>query len=197
MSGNPFPKTISKEAVNDMPLIRFDGRIHLVTNHAEMQQAIQQLGQEHVLGFDTETRPCFRKGESRPVALLQLSRQDDAYLFRLNQMPLDQELIAILENPAITKIGVAIQDDLKALRELAEFKPAGFLDLARLAKTLKLQKTGLRNLTAIFLNKRITKGPQVSNWEQNPLSEAQLCYAATDAWVAREIYLKMHQFKLV
>jgi ribonuclease D len=183
--------TISNEEINDMPLISFTGKVTLITEESQCEAALKILKSEPILGFDTETRPAFKKGESYPVCLLQLSTNDEAFLFRLNKIPLIQEIRNILADANIIKTGVAIHDDIKGLKKLAPYEAGGFVEIADLAKNLGIKKLGLRSLAAILFDKKLSKKNKLTNWEKESLTEQQLNYAATDAWLSREIYLKL------
>ena len=176
-----------------MPLISFRGGIHVISKLKEVPEALESLSSVKLLGFDTETRPAFHRGISNPVALLQLSGDSDAFLFRLREVGLPRQLIDLMENPSILKVGVAIHDDIRALQENRNFEPRGFIDLADIARELGIVTTGLRNLSGIVLGKRISKRFQLSNWERKTLDENQKVYAATDAWVCREIYRRLKE----
>lgn len=144
-----------------------------------------------VLGFDTETRPSFKKGRKNKVSLIQLSNSEIACLIRINRIGIPDELVTILSNPGITKTGVAIHDDIRYLTGIRKFKPAGFIDLQGFVKEYGIQSSGLKKLAAIILGFRISKRQQVTDWEAIQLSEAQQIYAATDAWVCHQIYNKL------
>ena len=161
-----------------------------------MEKAIELIHEEALLGFDTETRPSFKRGENHPVALLQLASETDTFLFQLRDLGLPDPLKELFEDESVLKIGVAIHDDIKALQQKSEFKPNGFLDLADIARRFGIITTGLRNLTGIVLKSRISKRYQLSNWNRKILDEHQQLYAATDAWVCREIYLQMMESDL-
>jgi ribonuclease D len=183
-----YKVNIDKEELAELPLIQFEGRIKLVETREDYLTAINYLTHQNLLGFDTETKPAFKKGEYNEVALLQLSTEDHAFLFRLNKIGLGNALKAILENPEIIKVGVAIRDDIKSLQKLNNFKPAGFLELQDHVKEFGIQDFSLKKISAIVLGSRISKAQRVTNWEAPLLTEAQLIYAATDAWVAHRIY---------
>ena len=185
-----FPERITKEHIKTLPILSFEGKIHLITEIKEVSEAIKILRQASVLGFDTETRPTFKKGKQYSVSLLQLSTRDEAFLFRLNYLGLPEELISLLENPDILKVGVAILDDLRALRKLRKFDAEGLVELSNIGSDLGIVTCGLRNLAAIFLGVRITKKEQLTNWERPDLNSSQCLYAATDAWIC----LKMFSF---
>ena len=188
-----FPKRISKGELQELPLISFGGGIHVISKHMEVPEALEELSRLKLLGFDTETRPAFQRGISNPVAILQLSGDSDAFLFRLREVGLPSQLIDLMENPSICKVGVAIRDDIRFLQEIQNFEPRGFIDLATIARELGIVTTGLRNLSGIVLGARISKRFQLSNWERKTLDENQKVYAATDAWGSREIYLKLKE----
>ena len=192
-----FPNFISKETVNRLPLIRYKGEIRLVDNESALEKAVQSLACEKVLGFDTETRPTFRRGQSYPLALLQLAGAKVVYLFQLNFLDSLDHLIPLLSDPGIIKAGVAIHDDIRKLCEITEFKPAGFLELSSISQKLDIVNTGLRSLSAIYLNTRVSKGAQVTNWNRRQLNKAQINYAATDAWVSLKLYQRFGELNLL
>ncbi len=185
--------SITKEEINSLPLYKYKGEIVLIEKEDDALKAIREIKNENVLGFDTETKASFRKGEKYSVSLLQLATDKKAYLFRLNKLSINEGLIEILENPKIFKLGVAVAGDVKALKELSFFKDAGFIDLAELAKEKKIENLSLRALTAIFLEKRLSKKAKISNWERNELKLSQIRYAASDAAVGYSIYEKMSE----
>ncbi len=187
---------ITKAEVNDLPLGKFEGEIIVVDNVTKIGDVIKDIELEKIIGVDTETRPSFTKGTFNKTALIQIATKNKVYLFRLNKIGFPFVLANIFENPEIQKIGIAILQDMKELSEQFQpFKQNNFTDLNILCKTLKFENIGARNLTAMLLGFRISKRQQTSNWEANSLNESQLRYAATDAWVAREIYLNLHSSK--
>lgn len=163
----------------------------MVTTPEAEKLAVAELKHEAVLGFDTESRPSFKKGESYPPSLVQLASSNAVYLFQLNRTQSIDQLIPLFSNPAIRKVGIALHDDIKKLCEFADFKPAGFEDVSVVTKKLGITNTGLRSLAGIFLQIRISKGAQVSNWARKMLNQNQLIYAATDAWISRALYLHL------
>lgn len=183
-----FKESITREELTDLPLRWFDGEIVVVDNEEKLERAIEFLSKQTVIGFDTETKPAFKKGVINQVALLQLSTKNNAFLFRLNRIGLPKEIREILANPEVIKPGVAIHDDIKALKQLEKFVPGGFVELQDYAKELGILNFSLKKLAAITCGFRISKGQQLSNWESDILTEAQQIYAATDAWAALEIF---------
>lgn len=185
-------KRITKEEVNNLPIGQFEGEIVLVNSLEQIDDMVEELSFHDLIGFDTETKPAFRKGVYNYVALLQLSTPEIAYLIRLNEIGLPKPIQRLMEDSDILKIGAAVLDDLRALKKhAADFKPAGFFDLNDELKKVGFENIGVRNLAAMVLNFRVSKSEQVSNWEAPELTEKQQLYAATDAWVCLEIYKKL------
>jgi ribonuclease D len=180
--------SISKDELGELPLRTFEGEIVVINSSEEAKEVAKELSEYNLLGFDTETRPSFKKGNVNKVALLQLSNENKAFLFRLNNFKLPREIFDILSDPLIVKAGVAIRDDIKALKQITNFIPSGFVELQDVAKELGLNSFSLKKLSGIALGFRISKAQQLSNWEAPLLNEAQLQYAATDAWVSYLLY---------
>jgi ribonuclease D len=190
-----FPATIAKEAVNLLPLGRYGGPVHLVDTPEQAGAAVEALSRERALGFDTETRAAFRVGESYPPALVQLAGEKAVYIFRLAGLPGLGGLPGLLANPKVLKAGVSLAYDLKKLRELCEFEPRGFVELEKLTDQFGIKANGLRGMAAIVLGLRISKSVKCSNWSRPRLSHEQVCYAATDAWACREMYVRLAGLK--
>ncbi len=188
---------ITKDAINRLPMKQYEGQIHLIQTPEDAAKATETLKTETLLGFDTETRPSFRVGEYYQPSLLQLATGQEVFLFQLKRTGLTAGLRDVLSRPDILKSGVSIKDDLSELRKLADFEPAGFIELATHAKQAHIKNLGLRGLAALLLGFRISKREQVSNWARNELTESQTRYAATDAWLGREIYLHMDGLGLI
>ena len=186
-----FATTISNVEINELELDRFEGKIHLITEAKELKAALKTLSKEKVVGFDTESKPAFKKGEFNNISLIQIATETDAYLIRINKTGITNELHGFLENKKITKVGVALRDDLRDLNKLRPFNPGSFEELNHMVKDIGIEANGLRKLTAIILGFRISKNAQVSNWENETLTEKQIYYAATDAWVCISMYNKL------
>lgn len=191
MTNNKFQETITIEELQDYELSWFRGKIVIVDNLNTFSKVIPRFLKEKVIGFDTETKPSFRKGHKNRVSLIQLATDDLACLFRINKIGLPEELVSLLADPSVIKAGVAVHDDIRFLKKVRKFEPAGFIDLQTFVKDFGIYSAGLKKLTAIVLGFRISKRQQVTDWEANELTEAQKVYAATDAWVCREIYKKL------
>jgi len=183
-------RKISKAEINALPLIAWEGEIRVLDSVASMQAAVEELKNETHLGFDTETRPTFKKGEYYPPALIQLASEHCVYLFRISKTNTLAPLLPVLESPDILKTGVAIKDDVKELRAMEDFEPGGFIEIANITVKLGYENRGLRALAGLLLGGRISKAAQVSNWARPELDQKQIRYAATDAWISREIYRK-------
>lgn len=182
---------LSKEEINTLPLIHWQGPIQIINSRDGAEQAVEMLQQEPVLGFDTETRPAFKKGQHFPPSLLQLAGEDQVFIFQLQQTGLPKNLLALLNNQNIVKTGVAIAYDLSELNQLQPFAHQGFYDLGTMAKERGIQNHGLRGLAAVVLGHRISKSARVTNWAGKNLTNKQIRYAATDAWIGRKIYQKL------
>lgn len=184
---------IDKEFVAGLPLLQYAGKIELITDEKNARKAVKALSKEKVLGFDTETRPSFSRGNSYLTSLVQLCGKKCAYLFRLDYCGGVPVLFPIFENPEILKVGVAVKEDVLHLKKRAPFDDAGFVDASTYTRKFGIENTGLRALCAYFLGGRISKNAQVSNWAAKTLSEQQIIYAATDAWTSRELFLKLQE----
>ena len=181
-------RKISKAEINDLPLIAWEGEIQIVESVEKMEAVAATLANESHLGFDTETRPSFKKGDYYPPALIQLATRHCVYLFRISETETFDPLLPILESPHILKTGVAIKDDVKELRAMEDFTPNGFIEIADITVRLGYENRGLRALAGLLLQGRISKAAQVTNWARPKLDNKQVRYAATDAWISREIY---------
>ena len=188
-----FKISIQAEEIEGMPLGSFPGRIHVIDrNGIEFVKAIAYLRAQKVIGFDTETRPVFSPGQHHnPVALLQLSGPRHAYLFRVGKFGMRKLLCSLMSNPRVIKVGAAVHDDVRGLQHYQKFEAKGFVDLQKIAYEWGIRDKSVKKLAANILGLRISKSQQLSNWEAEELSAGQQMYAATDAWVCREMYLKL------
>lgn len=180
--------SISKESIQELPLCQFDGIITVVEDPEKIDKIVANLSKEKVLGFDTETKPSFKKGEGNSVSLLQISTSKTAYLFRLNKTGFTPSLVKLLANAKILKVGVGIRDDLRGLNKLAKFKPGGFVELQDMVKSFGIEVFSLKALAALILKVRVSKRQRLSNWEIDVMTDAQAEYAAIDAWIALQIF---------
>ena len=191
MENKLYKEKITPEEIAACELSWFKGEIVLVDNLKTFRQVFPRLLSSEILGFDTETRPNFKKGRKNTVSLIQLATADLACLFRINKIGIPDELVELLSDPLIIKAGVAVHDDISFLAGVRKFNPEGFIDLQPFVKDFGIQSSGLKKLSAIILGFRISKRQQVTDWEAAELTEAQQVYAATDAWVCHEIYRKL------
>ncbi len=188
---NYFKGTITKEEISSLPLTHFQGTIHIINDLESLQKCLPYIEKQPVLGFDTETKPSFKKGPNNNIALMQLSTKDQAFLVRINEIGFPVELADVLANENIIKVGVGIRDDLKGLQKYTAYHPAGFIELQNLVVKFGLENISLKKIAAIILDIRISKSQRVSNWENEQLTPSQQLYAATDAWVCYEIYERL------
>lgn len=188
-----YIESITPELLDKLEYASFPGKIFVIDSvGAEFNRAIAYLRSQKVIGFDTETRPCFGPNQPRyGVALLQLSGPEKAYLFRIKNMGMHRRLCNLMADKRIIKVGAAIHDDIRGLQKLREFEPGSFVDLQKIVWEYGIKDKSVKKMTAIILGFRISKTQQLSNWEAEALSESQCKYAATDAWVCREMYLKL------
>ena len=183
-------RIIAKHEIAKLPPIVWNGKTTVINQRHEMQAAVRELLQCDVLGFDTETKPVFRRGEYEPPALVQIANQECVFIFQILGGGLDI-LLPLLQAAHIVKAGVAVQGDIAALQKVLPFTPGGFVELSKRTKKLGYGNGGLRGLAAMMLGGRLSKGAQMSNWAKPTLDERQISYAATDAWVGRELYLRV------
>ena len=192
-----YLRSISKQDIAGLPIRRYEGQVCLVSTLQEADRAMLDIRSERVVGFDTETRPAFIRGQSYLPCLAQVATARAVYLFRLQHMDASAHLAELLTAHATLKVGVALADDLRQLRQVFAFEAQGVLDPGIVANHHGLTQTGLRNLAGIFLGFRIPKGARTSNWAAARLSPAQINYAATDAWACRELYLCFEKLGLL
>ena len=186
-----FAETIDNEEILKLPRTSYSGNIRVISSEEELNTWLPFLLKSRIIGFDTETKPSFKKGQSNRVALLQLASDELALIIRVIPTGLPKLLLKVLQDKNIIKVGAAIHDDIKSLQKVQAFKPQGFIDLQNFAVEKGIENKSVRKLAAIVLNVRVSKSQQLSNWESETLTEAQLQYAAIDAWICSEIYKKM------
>jgi ribonuclease D len=186
-----WPRSISQEHMASLPIRRFEGELRLIATPEDLERESARVLLEEIVGFDTETRPAFRKGESYLPSLVQVAGERVAWIFQLQRVDCSGVLGSLLASPDIVKVGVGIAEDLRQLQKLFAFTEAAVLDIGRMAKRQGIEQTGLRNLAGIVLGYRIPKGKRTSNWAAARLTQQQIAYAAMDAWAARELYIKL------
>lgn len=192
-----YRRALSREEVNALPICRYEGEVRLVASPHDLERAAAALLQERVVGFDTETRPAFRAGERYPPALVQVAGGRCVYLLALRMREVHPFIAALLASETTRKAGVGLADDMNGLKTLLAFEARALVDLGALARRHGLEKSSVRALAALFLGVRIPKGSKTSNWAAPRLSPQQIGYAATDAWVCRELYLRFSALGLI
>lgn len=178
-----------KKDIADLPVEAFGGRIYVLLTEREAEQAVKVLMRQPIVGIDTETRPTFRRGQMRNVALLQVSTWDTCFLFRLNRMGIPPCVVQLFESPKVAKVGLSLKDDFAQLRRSASLTPQACIDLQDEVKRIGIQDLSLQKIYANLFGRKISKRQQLTNWEADVLTSAQQLYAATDAWAC----LRMHE----
>jgi ribonuclease D len=184
-----------KKEIQNLPRVLFEGRIIVVFTERDADKAVDYLMKQELLGFDTETRPSFKKGLLFQVALLQVATHDTCFLFRLNRIGLPESIIRLLEDRTITKVGLSLQDDLRQLHARHPFETGTFVELQHEVKEIGIEDNSLQKIYANLFGQKISKGQQLTNWEAEILTEAQQRYAATDAWACIQIHQEVARMK--
>jgi ribonuclease D len=190
-------REISREELAALPVRRWEGEIVLVETPRDFDRAWAELAAERHVGWDTETRPAFRVGESYLPSLVQAATASAVYLFPLARMDFSKVVGGLFAEPTIVKAGISVADDLKKLKQVFPFEENSVLDLGTVARRHGMKQTGLRNLAGVFLGMRVAKGAKTTNWAAPKLTAQQINYAATDAWACRELYLKFRELALL
>jgi ribonuclease D len=188
-----FQHSIDADVIKDLPVAGFEGRVVVVNNHDKLLKACEHLSEQSIIGFDTETRPSFKAGVSYNVSLIQLSTADTCYLIRLGAVPMERQLMKILESRKILKVGVDVQGDIRNLNKIRHFRAGGFVELQKEVEAFGIEDKSLRKMAAIILGVGVSKAQRLSNWEAKELTSAQMRYAATDAWICLEMYNELNR----
>ena len=184
-----------KSRIGGLPRALFDGRVIVVLSASESGRAVDYLLSQPILGIDTETRPSFRKGVAHKVALLQVSSEDTCFLFRLNSIGLTPDIVRLLEDKRVPKVGLSLHDDLLALHKIGGFTPGNFIDLQEHVGEIGIEDKSLQRLYANVFGRKISKGQRLTNWEADVLTDSQKLYAATDAWACIKLYEELQRLK--
>lgn len=179
---------MSSDYINSLPIIHFQGKVIVINDIEQANGFLKRLKSEKYIGFDTESRPSFSKGISYLPSIIQLATQNAAYLFQLEKTRILDELVDLFSSPSIKKIGIGTQNDIEKLQEIRKFQARGFIDLSKIAAQKGIIQVGARALTARYLEHRLTKSSQKSNWALGHLTQKQKEYAATDAWICLKIF---------
>ena len=186
-----FQHSITPEEIKDLPTAGFEGRVEIVTTEEGLAKACEELSRHSIIGFDTETRPSFKAGVSYNVSLIQLSTPEVCYLIRLGEVKMERCLMRLLESRKTLKVGVDVQGDIRNLNKIRHFRAAGFVELQKEVEAYGIEDKSLRKMAAIILGVGVSKAQRLSNWEAKELTQAQVRYAATDAWICLEMYNKL------
>ena len=196
-SAFPYKSEISKEEILKLDQYSYRNKTTLIDSQAKLDRLKVKLTKGEIIGFDTETRPAFKKGVYYDCSLVQIALPGEVILFRLNKIGFPSILIDILSDESLHKIGIALHDDILQLKKIEPFEPNSFVDLNVICPKMGFESIGAKKLSALVLGIQISKRQQVSNWEKHELSDAQIRYAATDAWICREIFLKFRNQNLI
>ncbi len=188
MTNSEIHIAITKEQLAEMSTVNFPGHITVVDTAEEAKSAVSFLMTQKVVGFDTETKPSFRKGHVNTVSLIQVSTADHCYLFRLKKCGFGEDLRAFLETEDVVKVGLSLHDDFMMIHRVEEFTPGGFVDLQTMVKDYGITDISLQKIYGIIFGKRISKSQRLSNWEATSLTDRQQAYASIDAWACLRIY---------
>lgn len=189
MNQENFTISIDKKIVAEMPTVTFDGGITVIESAEDAVEALAFLRTQAVVGFDTETKPNFRKGVTNRVSLIQVSTDDRSFLFRINKCGFTPELKEFMECDDVIKVGLSLKDDFHMLHRISEFEPRNFVELQDMVKEFRITDLSLQKIYAILFQQRISKGQRLTNWEAPRLSGAQMVYASIDAWACRRIFI--------
>jgi len=186
---------VSKETISNLRKVEYEGRIFVIISPKEAERAVNFLLTQPILGFDTETRPAFRKGDSFKCSLLQVAAPGCCFLFRLNHIGLCPAVVRLLEDKTVLKVGLAWSNDLLSLRKLGSFKAGTFIDIQDMVKDFGIEDQSLVKIYANLFGQRISKADRLSNWERDVLKDSQQVYAAIDAWACIRIFEELKRLK--
>ena len=187
---------VSKEVISNLKKVEYKGRIFVIISQKEAERAVDFLLTQPILGFDTETRPAFRKGDSFKCSLLQVAAPNCCFLFRLNHTGLCPAVVRLLEDKTVMKVGLAWNNDLLSLHKLGNFKPGTFMDIQDMVRDFCIEDQSLVKIYANLFGQRISKADRLSNWERDVLKESQKIYAAIDAWACIRIFEELTRLKM-
>ena len=183
--------SISKQQLMELPEVKYPGKVILVDSPSKSRSALTYLNKVSQVGFDTETRPSFQKYRRYNVSLMQISADNECFLFRLKQIGSLDSLVKFLERDDIQKIGLSLKDDFHSLGKIAQFSPAGFIELQSFGKNYEIADNSLQRIFGIIFKQRISKNQRLTNWEAQELTVNQQHYAAIDAWACQLIYNRL------
>lgn len=192
-----YTSQVDKLAIADLPCYEEHGREVILVDDHNLALAVHDLLQQRYLGFDTESKPTFQKGEvSSGIAIMQISSNSRCYIFQMRKIADATALGEIIGHPQIVKIGVGLKDDLNKLRSRYKFSPNAFVDLGLIFRAFgRRNSIGSKQLVALVLNQRLrkSKSATTSNWAAEKLSPLQIEYASDDAFSSVDVYLKLRE----
>jgi ribonuclease D len=174
----------------------FDGlslsEIFVVTDARQAEIALAQLTAAGTVGFDTESKPTFHKGQrSEGPHVYQFSIERKAFIFQSHVTESQAAVVALLKSPEVTKIGFGLRGDLQQIHDRHGFRPAAMTDLDKAFRSLGYRNSlGAKSAIAVLFNRRFRKSKSVtmSNWAAPRLTDTQLIYAANDAYAAIRVH---------
>ena len=197
MSSERHMKALTREEIAVLAIRKYEGTIRLVVSAPDLERALHVIRGEQVVGLDTETKPSFRKGQVHLPCLVQIATASVVYLFQLHRMRFAGALAEVLEDPALIKAGIGLANDFSSLKRVLPFEPQNIVDLSLVAQQQGLEQSSVRSLAAQLLGFRVTKGSSTSNWARPRLTPKQVAYAAADAWVCRELFLRFQELRFL
>ena len=191
-----FTEPITKEDLSQMPREVYRGRIIVVSTMKGLTKALMYLYSCPAVGFDTETRPNFSKHTHYRMSLIQLATDEMCFLIRVNKFKgIPVPLETFLKNNEVKKIGLSLRDDFLGLHRLIDISPDNFIDLQNYVGQFGIEDMSLQKIYAKLFGKKISKSARLTNWNADFLTDAQLQYAALDAWSCLHIYQYLENSK--
>jgi ribonuclease D len=167
-------------------------QITLVFTAAQADHAIAHMLPHAALGFDTESKPTFAKDElSTGPHIVQLSTVDHAWVFQLHEPECSRKVAQFLASSSAAKVGFGLGDDVRRITRKLGVVAGNVVDLNDVFRRDGYRKDmGVKAAVALLFNKRFLKSKKAatSNWANPRLTEAQLTYAANDAYAAMRVY---------
>jgi ribonuclease D len=173
--------------------------VFVVSDKQQAEIACQELMRAEVVGFDTESKPTFQKGEqSAGPHILQFATVEKAFIFHAHFSESEKIIIELLMSERLTKIGFDLRGDLSHISRRFGVRPASIVDLGRSFRQLGYRNTiGATSAVAMLFNRRLHKSKAIttSNWAARKLTERQLLYAANDAYAAIRVFHALQQLE--
>lgn len=187
----------SKTQLNNMDSYDIgDRELHIINNSKQLKKVYKNIIDQHIIGFDTEQRPTFKKGESqKPISIIQIATDSNCYIIQTLKLDNLQMIRDIVSNPRIIKIGFGLKNDSNQVLRQFGAKGKSFFDLGIFIKTTFISKNtiGAKAAVSLFLNLKLkkSKNAALSNWETERLQDNQIIYAAEDATAPLDVFYKL------